>query len=140
MAWAQSVVSLIIGLVALAVGFTSKSFYPSSWGLGDRARTIPRWFGGLRFVVGGLAFIYSGIQMSPYRIHWFPFGRRGNPFLGLLSAIAGGNAIYRACQGIWKPHSDELQPKRPISEWRRHVILLVVGLAFLYGAWVSFRA
>jgi hypothetical protein len=47
----------VIGIGAVVCAFTGREFYASAFGLGDRTRPIPKWFGRLWFIGIGLWFI-----------------------------------------------------------------------------------
>jgi hypothetical protein len=54
-------VFVAFGLFAIVGGFVAKEFYPRAFGIGDRSKPTPRWFGRLWFVGWGSIFVYAGI-------------------------------------------------------------------------------
>lgn len=57
----SKVVMITIGVVTIIWAYLpGGTFYPGSFGVGDRTKPIPRWSGRLWFTVFGVWFIYSG--------------------------------------------------------------------------------
>src|SRR5256885_16836664 len=61
---ATKIFLLILGTVTIIYGFMTPRFYPRAFGVGHRARTIPKWVGRLWFSLIGLWFIYMGLVGS----------------------------------------------------------------------------
>jgi hypothetical protein len=61
---AAKIFLLILGAVTIVYGFMTPRFYPGAFGVGDRARTIPKWVGRLWFSLIGLWLIYMGLVGS----------------------------------------------------------------------------
>ena len=122
---AEKLVAGGIGTAAVAYAFTSHQFYAGAFGLGNRTKPIPKWFGRLWFVGVGLWFfaiaLGIGIPLVLQRVICIGLGS-----FAIFSSVTKAPAIGTSTEMI-------LGVPRSGYEKYAPLIGMLVGVFFIVG-------
>lgn len=118
--------AVVFGIAVIFFGFTARRFYPGAWGVGDRTRTVPKWFGRAWFTAVGLWLIFMGLNTNP---------KAGNIVGGTISIAIGVGLIGELIVGIRRPPPADSRWELAKPAWFQKYIPLVAALLFILGGW-----